>query len=164
MSGTVLSVPVYCIATKGVGSARSCLCSTLGTVSAHYKWLPCHGHCGIQINKTGADVSKQLLPHSHPCAHSSSREHVKVGKCWQRGALACDLRAAAAARNVPSISPSLQQMQKARNDCPGIGCSSWQVDSICLETPAAVSPAVWVAGGSQLWGQTPSLRLRLEKR
>lgn len=110
VAGTAPSVPACCIAAEGVGSARSCLCSALGTRSAHYKWLPCHGHCGIQINKTGAEVSKQLLPRSRPGAHSSGREHVKVGKRWR-----CDLPA----RTIPSISPSLQQPQKARNDRPG---------------------------------------------
>lgn len=61
-----------------------CLHSASGTASAHCEWLPCHGHCGIQINNITVSVSKQPLPHSsQPCAHSSSREQAEVGKCLQ---------------------------------------------------------------------------------
>lgn len=64
VSGAALSVPACCVAAKGMGSACSCLYSALGTESARYEQLPCHGHCGIQINKTGAGISKQPLPRS----------------------------------------------------------------------------------------------------
>lgn len=64
VSEAVPSAPVRCVAAKGVGSACSRPYGALGTESARYKWLPCHGRCGIQINKTGAGISKQPLPRS----------------------------------------------------------------------------------------------------
>lgn len=48
-----------------------------------------------------------------------------------------------------SLSPAAAESQE-RSPWP---CSSWQVDSISLETPA---PG-WLQGGSQLWGQPPKV-------
>lgn len=128
VSGAVLSMPACCVAVKGVGSACSCLYNALGTESACYKWLPCHGHCGIQINKTGAGISKQPLPCSSHLLCTFLRRGAGEGGEQPAARSPSPQPESGRSGRQPAAQLSSHQMQDTSDAVgrPGLGCAARQ--------------------------------------
>lgn len=141
MSGAMLSMPACCVATKGVGSACSCLYSTSGTESARYEWLLCHGYCGIQTNKTGAGISKQPLPRSSHLLCTFLRQGAGEGGELPAACSRSPRPESSRSRRQHATQLSSQWMQDTSDaaGCLGLGRAARQADSTCLGSQTAVS-------------------------